>query len=331
MIVTSRALDNVSPKCTTKRCSAVFHPLCAWFNGMHVRTQVTDPTFQGQNRGGLYPSGISFEFLCDVHCPLSLRGTDIEGQMNLRLKYKIKEEDLDQIPGKNRKRKKKRVGPGVREVTSTGRSAGAGPKVKELSGDVYDGNICALCLAPMEPIFPHSRDKPVQPVGRIAAAAAALQTLHDITAANNMKNLLSSAASACLPANCVPFVDNDGGLFVADELMQSELTAVVISEESTATLHHSAAAVVITDDDAKSILTNGTTGTVASHLTVDLSMLPLDPNPADVPLTSSFYHRLVCADCGINVHLGCHCETGGSFILNSSVMKGTALRLSICL
>ena len=31
---------------TSKGCSAVFHPLCAWFQGLHVRTVITDPTFQ---------------------------------------------------------------------------------------------------------------------------------------------------------------------------------------------------------------------------------------------------------------------------------------------
>ena len=30
----------------SKGCSAVFHPLCAWFQGLHVRTVITDPTFQ---------------------------------------------------------------------------------------------------------------------------------------------------------------------------------------------------------------------------------------------------------------------------------------------
>ena len=330
-VVQCSGCDDNHSSSTSKRCSAVFHPLCAWFNGLHVRTRVTDPTFQGQNRGGLYPSGISFEFLCDDHCPISVRGTEMEGQMILRQKYKINEEDLDQIPGKNRKRKKKRVAPGVREVTSTGRSAGAGPKVKELSRDTYDGSICALCLAPMEPIFPHSRDKPVQPISRIVAAATALRTLQDITAANNMKNFLSITASADLPVNCVPFVENNNGSLVTDVPGQIDPSAVVVSEESAATLHQTVATVVIPDDEVESTLANGATGTVAaaaaSHLTVDLSMsmLPVNLGSTDIPSTHSYYHRLVCVDCGINVHLGCHCETGGASILNSSVMGGTAI------
>lgn len=29
------------------RCSTVFHPLCAWFQGVFLETSITDPTFQG--------------------------------------------------------------------------------------------------------------------------------------------------------------------------------------------------------------------------------------------------------------------------------------------
>jgi hypothetical protein len=105
-----------------KSCSAVFHPLCAWFQGLYLETAITDPTFQGQQRGGLYPSGLAFTFLCEEHCPVEARGAVRIEQMALRKKYQIKELDLDQIPGRNRtKRKKKRPTP-VREGPS-GRSA----------------------------------------------------------------------------------------------------------------------------------------------------------------------------------------------------------------
>ena len=65
--------------------------------------------------------------------------------MLLRRKYKINESDLDQIPGKNRKRKKKRSTPAVIKDGPSSRSAGSGPKVKTLDPDSYDSYICALC------------------------------------------------------------------------------------------------------------------------------------------------------------------------------------------
>jgi hypothetical protein len=59
-------------------------------------------TFQGQQRDGLYPSGLAFTFLCEEHCPVEARGAVRIEQMNLRKKYQITEGDLDQIPGRNR-------------------------------------------------------------------------------------------------------------------------------------------------------------------------------------------------------------------------------------
>jgi hypothetical protein len=42
----------------------------------------------------------------------------------------------------------------------------------------------------------------------------------------------------------------------------------------------------------------------------------------DVRTAPTFFHRLTCTDCGINVHLGCHCESGGAGVLTSDVMRG---------
>ena len=303
---------------TFKRCSAVFHPLCAWFQGLHVRTTVTDPTFQGQNRNGLYPSGLSFEFHCDDHCPPNVRGTEITEQMTLRRKYKINEEDLDQIPGKNRKKKKKRVAPGVRENVPTGRSAGSGPKVKELNRDVYDQSTCALCLAPMEPIFPHSRDKPVVPTTSEVAAAAALQTLQNITAANSIKNApvvpTSASASSNVLVSHVPFIviddDVDRHTMKDDEaLVQNNQNAIITFGLSSSTLNSITAMTAAGSEEE-------------AHPVCDVLKLPSTMTQTDIPPTHSFYHRLVCVDCGINVHLGCHCETGGISILSSGNLEG---------
>ena len=144
-------------------CGAVFHPLCAWFQGVYLQTKITDPTFQGHNREGLYPSGLTYLFLCHKHCPEASRGAVREQQIALRRKYQINVDDLDQIPGKSRsKRKKKRAVPVPRESAHSRSALGSGPsKIKDLNRDVYDIRICAICLSPMECAFPHSLFKPV--------------------------------------------------------------------------------------------------------------------------------------------------------------------------
>ena len=60
-------------------CAAVFHPLCGWFQGVYVDTIVTDPTFQGADRTGRYPSGLKSRFLCEEHGP---KGTKINTDIN---------------------------------------------------------------------------------------------------------------------------------------------------------------------------------------------------------------------------------------------------------
>eukprot|EP01033_Poteriospumella_lacustris_P007294 gene7294-5247_t len=44
-------------------CSVKFHPLCAWFAGGCIHSEIADPSFQGKSRQGHYPSGLSFRFL----------------------------------------------------------------------------------------------------------------------------------------------------------------------------------------------------------------------------------------------------------------------------
>ena len=112
--------------------------------------------------------------------------------MALRRKYKINEEDLDQIPGKNRKRKKKKPSPAVRESSSSsGRSAGSGPKIKELNRDLYDERICALCLAPMVPVLPHSNNKP----------AVSISAVNDELTASMVKTILESEINSSVNSN----------------------------------------------------------------------------------------------------------------------------------
>jgi hypothetical protein len=53
--------------CAEGGCNKVFHPICAWFEGLYMDSAIHDPTFQGLQRSGMYPSGLTFRFFCDVH------------------------------------------------------------------------------------------------------------------------------------------------------------------------------------------------------------------------------------------------------------------------
>jgi hypothetical protein len=154
-----------------KSCSKVFHPLCAWFEGAYMKATITDESYQGLQRDGLlqYPSGIHFDFHCLEHSSSSSSGASdssssqrcsgrfaqiTDEQRALRSKYRINEDDLDQIPGggsnKRRRKKSKR-----RERTSVSRAMGASSSssssssAKDLNIDVYDPQYCAACLEPI--------------------------------------------------------------------------------------------------------------------------------------------------------------------------------------
>jgi hypothetical protein len=148
-----------------KPCTEVFHPLCAWFEGCYIVTSITDPSFQGNDRKQLYPSGLDSKFYCHKHSntsPSSSRMTQAayqsildsrRGQMNLRRKYMMKDEDLACVPGSDRrkhvKKAKKDAGDG------NARSAARPQQVqeKELTIDVYDTKTCALCMTSSDPLI----------------------------------------------------------------------------------------------------------------------------------------------------------------------------------
>lgn len=125
-------------------CSTVFHPICAWFDGGRMSTHITDPTFQGSERNGIYPSGITYCFLCDTHAETDRPYQVKADQKVLRLKYRINEDDLEQIPEKNKRKRKK---PKAKKGGAGGRQAGA-QIVKDLNPDNYDDKICGICLEP---------------------------------------------------------------------------------------------------------------------------------------------------------------------------------------
>jgi hypothetical protein len=133
-----------------RKCGVVFHPLCAWFKGMYMDSTITDSTFQGSDRDGIYPSGIKFKFCCSDHCPEANSNSIIRAeQLALRVKYHIHESDLDLIPGQSKTRKhkkKKSSGFGVGEGTRIG----MGVHVKDLKPDIYTNEYCSMCLIPIE-------------------------------------------------------------------------------------------------------------------------------------------------------------------------------------
>lgn len=156
-------------------CNAVFHPLCAWFAGVHVEVKILDPTFMGMERSGLYPSGLEFNFYCNEHCPVGdgakKRDDSRQEQRDIRLKYAIKDDDLDCIPGsKRRKGKKAKSRP-----AGEGRSSG-GAVVKDLNPDLYDASVCAICMVPIAPLVFMDTIELKKVEAEKNAAAAAIET-----------------------------------------------------------------------------------------------------------------------------------------------------------
>ena len=305
--------------------------------------------------------------------------------MALRVKYKINELDLDQIPGKNKtKRKKKRVLPGVKESNAgAGRSAGSGPKVKELR-DVYDAKICALCLAPMLPVFPHSMSVPAVPVPKTIEAAAAaekeaLQVLLNIAAANAVNN--TNTNSSAIQSAQMPTAETAKGGEIRDTTVTDGSGDPADNKDTAVDSSFSSSSSSLNGEHERSrvyALVNGHSGEEksgvgeaavdwplmaaameassypASSITQHLPPIPpiqslLSAPPAHpahpappvarlptaasvlpalpIPPVPSFFHRLVCTDCGINVHLGCHCETGGASVLATNAVKGTKYKI----
>ena len=50
---------------------------------------------------------------------------------------------------------------------------------------------------------------------------------------------------------------------------------------------------------------------------VDLAFAALVKSSERPMPAASYFHRLTCVECGIHVHLGCHCEVGGAGVIQS--------------
>jgi hypothetical protein len=127
-------------------CDYVFHPICAWFEGLYIVTKVTDPTYQGIHRGGIFPSGLSYSFKCLTHTHPDLAIASIrQQQQTLRRRYKLDERDLDYVPGQRRSKKKKSQR--AAQITAP-RPTNVVKKTvaKTLNPDIYDVFTCAACL-----------------------------------------------------------------------------------------------------------------------------------------------------------------------------------------
>lgn len=154
---------------SSMKCYLSFHPLCAWFEGIYITTTITDPSFQGKDRDGFFPSGLSFQFYCvqhsskdhkadisqaEYHSVLQLRQT----QKLLRQKYMMKREDLECLPGQHkrkRSRPKPKRDPSTSASTDVSRMARGAQQseAKELSIDTYDNKICAICMTPTDSLM----------------------------------------------------------------------------------------------------------------------------------------------------------------------------------
>ena len=170
-------------------CPVVFHPICGWFEGLYVKVHLNDPTFQGLDRGGLFPSGLVYTFCCLSHTPPEFSDYKLrKHQQILRRKFRLDERDLDIVPGQLRRKKKRRsvlMPAAVQRVTTSTVIA------KELTPDVYDSSYCAACLAPIpDYVPPYLRNKNEA----VAAAAASTVTL----------TVKCSDCGICLHQDCLP-------------------------------------------------------------------------------------------------------------------------------
>jgi hypothetical protein len=133
-------------------CKRSFHPLCGWFSGCYMKASITDDSFEGKERNGKYPSGINYCFLCNNHSENERINTTVQYQRTLRNKYRMNENDLEQIPGKNNRKKRKKSAKDKkagREGGSGGRkTTSSSSQPKELAIDSYGENMCACCLKP---------------------------------------------------------------------------------------------------------------------------------------------------------------------------------------
>lgn len=272
---------------------------------------------------------LQFLTLTLTDCPL---GVTSEDQKILRRKYKINEDDLDQIPGKNRKRKKKRPAPGVREGPS-GRSAGSGPKVKTLGLDSYDSSICAICLTPMQSVLQHSLSRPAVPT---------VTPPQDLGSA--LDSILRSIPSSVLYP--VPVAGAHTEQLTAAETHSDSTTSAPINGDTTNRFTESnrMAVVDLSEDNVTSDPSNSLSRTQDPHLDPSSTSVEEDKNAANLsqlvifngtqpssvptrptvdPDVPKYFHRLTCSDCGIHVHLGCVCDTEGATAVASHMLKGT--------
>jgi hypothetical protein len=141
--------------CEDSSCKVKFHPICAWFAGNYIHSEILDASFQGKDRNGLFPSGLQFTYYCAQHDQAFRNGqSDMirAEQIAIRSKYRINEYDLAIMPGKNNKRKNRRQNKKSQsdrvQNGAAGRGAAAGQVQKELVPDHYTDKLCAICMKP---------------------------------------------------------------------------------------------------------------------------------------------------------------------------------------
>lgn len=130
-----------------EQCDMLFHPLCAWFEGYFISSTIIDPTFQGIDRDGIYPSGLSYSFCCFRHTPHDFAAAPLrKSQQMYRRKFRLDERDLICVPGQRKSKKKQR------QVLALRKNNAVVPR--DLNPDVYDAFVCAACISPIPDSLP---------------------------------------------------------------------------------------------------------------------------------------------------------------------------------
>lgn len=321
----------------TTPCSVKFHPLCAWFAGGYVHSEIADPSFQGKGRQGQYPSGLSFRFLCAQH-DHETRQEQAEAiraeQITIRSKYRINELDLTVMPGKNNKRKHRRQTKKERNGGSGGGAGGGGTSrgtaaaaqvQKELAPDHYTDKLCAICMKPTtDDLFGSGYDSQV--MSAITLDYDPLpSTVTDTTSGSSGTDTINGheeSRSGISDSSSSSGGDGAGG--VGEIAVKTETEEVSGEEEATRMDVVEDAPVTVTPGTpTKTAATDPTTTatvnrqvTTASPSSSSIVMMATAASPRSKATTgdgasasasaSDHAHRVIsCQQCGIVVHMGC--------------------------
>eukprot|EP00624_Nannochloropsis_granulata_P006066 evm.model.NODE_4407_length_63659_cov_22.504595.8 len=150
-------------QCSHEGCRARFHLLCAWFRGAFVSVELTDRSFWGHGKNHEdYPAGLHVRAYCIQHCPQGAQ--DRLEQVQLRAKYRLKENDQQGPKRHHAYKKRTYTYGGMQGGKSLGGHQGLNP-------DSYHRYACAICMEP--------KAKLVESADVVPTAAAATVTAQE--------------------------------------------------------------------------------------------------------------------------------------------------------